>query len=182
MNYVFFTFILLLFSGFVASYETIYPYQPQCQNPTPSNYEMNYPCNWVNEIGRWDMESSRFICYGVPTTYDVSYHIQSIGSNQYGYSVSLWTYDVQPTNPDYLFQMNYITYYWSEWMQNRPDNVQYPPLNGNTAYDYSSGNHDFSQHIQSNRDGLGMIIMIINREQYASQFPCYYFNVSFSIL
>lgn len=177
--------ILITFGAvLVLSQQVIYPYQPQCQNPTPSNYEQNYPCVWANEIGRWDMDSSKFFCYNVPSAYNISYHVESIGSNQYGYSVSLWTYDTSPspdTSVDY--QLNYINYYWMQWFENRSTNdVFYYPLNGASASDHSPGNHDFNQQFQNNRDYLGIVMMIINREQYSSQFPCFYLNASLSIL
>lgn len=175
--------VLLTFGAVVSSQQIIYPYHPQCQNPSPSNYEMDYPCTWINEIGRWDMTSSYFLCYNVPSTYNVSYHVESIGSNQYGYSVSLWTFDSYSSDISISYQMNYINYYLTQWLEKRPYDVQYPPLNGQIAYDYSAGNHDFNQQFQSSsRTFPGVVMMFINREQYASQFPCYYLNVSLSIL
>jgi len=177
--FILFTFCVVL----VSSQQVIYPYQPQCQNPTPSNYEKYYPCVWTNELGRWDMDSSKFICHHVPAIYNVSYHIESVGYNQYGYSVSLWTYDMYTSDTSCDYQMNYINYYWTQWFEHRLTNdVVYEPLNGVNAYDYSSGSHNFNQQFQTTRDYPGMVMMIINREQYASQFPCYYLNVSFSIL
>lgn len=176
-------FFILLFNYSIYSIfsqTVILPYQPQCTNPDPPVYEMEFPCVWQNELGRWDMMYSQFICYNVSQNFTASYDIQNADVNSYAYSSLLFTYNDVPMNV--TNQVAYITAYFGNWIMRPPLAEITYPINTADQDNHSPGSHVYSNTFYTDRTYEGTVILFINREQYAPQFPCFYFNVSFSIV
>lgn len=180
--------ISLIYYNGIYGQEIILPYQPECDNPNPSIYRMNYPCEWNNEIARWDMGSLQFICYGIPKNYHVEYTIKPIQSNTDAYSSSIFTYDMD--YPDYSSdldtEMLMIDVFFTNWMHGKP-NTDFPniPINNDVALDTNPYlERNYYKNIISTRsnNNLGNAVFYITREEYKPQFQCLYFNISYSLI
>lgn len=196
-SFLFIAFFIVLIH-FSNGQTVIQAYSPECEDYEPKVFEKTWPCVWENEIVQWDQPSSVFICHNTTNNnFSVSYSVSNVtGSgidNTFIYSVSVWddfgesmvgedtTLDSQITYIDYLFN-NWAALLYRFRKPNYQNSPHIPLQPTSYSYDFTYTEHTMpTTLISTPRSYIGPSAVYISREQYANQFPCFYFLVSITI-
>lgn len=177
--------------SFVSCQMVITPFVTQCPGNSARMYEKNYPCNWADYILIWDLQPIYFVCNKVPQSYNYNYLIKNNNQNNINsFSAALFA-DSQ--DGVFFSEFSSIQTLYNRWAY-APMDVRFisaavvQPLNAPYYQDFSG----IDQSAQSNspitltstnqtNGAANMVILFINRENSASQFPCFDLTVSLNV-
>ncbi len=169
-------------------------YESQCPGSQPFITEQDFPCTWTDELATFDIGMNILICHDVPADYTVSYSVENHAEdpNEYGYSVSLfdrytyWEAQGYGAIPSTSANLNDLFTWKSAYPPNTRANAAATPqpanavcVNGQCTYDFSAEDHiEGPVAYESGRSGVSAIVIGIDREEYATSFPCFDLKVS----